>query len=173
MTDNEIIKALECCKDVSAKTCRDCPFYNFHSANCVTVLAEKSLDLIERRQTEIDELRKIIADGCENSELIYPVLTTLRSYVLDDFRKQRTEAVKEFAQRVKNAFYYHFDELIPSIMADEIDKIMEEMVGDVDAFIEGTELALDYGLQIPEEDLKKYKELVGGNNDFMDGSNNR
>lgn len=50
---------------------------------------------------------------------------------------------------------------------------LQETVGDTDAFIEGTELALDYGLPVPEEDLEKYKELVGGNNDFMDGSNNR
>ena len=37
------------------------------------------------------------------------------------------EKVKEFAERVKMAFYYEFDELIPSIMADKIDEIAKEI----------------------------------------------
>ena len=36
------------------------------------------------------------------------------------------QAVKEFAERVKMAFYYEFDELIPAIMADKIDELVEE-----------------------------------------------
>ena len=36
-------------------------------------------------------------------------------------------AVKEFAEIVKMAFYYEFDELIPSIMADKIDELVKEM----------------------------------------------
>lgn len=40
------------------------------------------------------------------------------------------EAVKEFAERVKMAFYYEFDELIPSIMSDKIDELVKEVCGD-------------------------------------------
>lgn len=39
-------------------------------------------------------------------------------------------AVKEFAESVKMAFYYEFDELIPSIMADKIDELVKEACGD-------------------------------------------
>lgn len=39
---------------------------------------------------------------------------------------ERKEAVKEFAASVKLAFYYEFDELIPSTMADKIDELVEE-----------------------------------------------
>lgn len=42
----------------------------------------------------------------------------------------RKQAVKEFAERVKMAFYYEFDELIPSIMADKIDEIVKEVCGE-------------------------------------------
>ena len=42
----------------------------------------------------------------------------------------RKQAVKEFAERVKMAFYYEFDELIPSIMADKIDELAKEVCGD-------------------------------------------
>lgn len=40
-------------------------------------------------------------------------------------------AMKEFAERVKMAFYYEFDELIPSTMADKIEEIVKEVCGDV------------------------------------------
>lgn len=39
-------------------------------------------------------------------------------------------AVKEFAERIKMAFYYEFDELIPSRMADKIDELVKEACGD-------------------------------------------
>ena len=44
--------------------------------------------------------------------------------------EERKQAVKEFAERVKMAFYYEFDELIPSIMADKIDELVEEVCGE-------------------------------------------
>lgn len=34
----------------------------------------------------------------------------------------------ELANRIKSEFYYEFDELIPSIMSDKIDKIVEEIL---------------------------------------------
>lgn len=45
----------------------------------------------------------------------------------EDCSVVRKQAVKEFAERVKMAFYYEFDELIPSIMADKIDEIVKEI----------------------------------------------
>ena len=44
--------------------------------------------------------------------------------------EERKQAVKEFAELVKMAFYYEFDELIPSIMADRIDELVKEVCGD-------------------------------------------
>ena len=38
--------------------------------------------------------------------------------------------MKEFAESVKMAFYYEFDELIPSTMADKIDEIVKGVCGD-------------------------------------------
>ena len=38
--------------------------------------------------------------------------------------------MKEFAESVKMAFYYEFDELIPSTMADKIDELVKEVCGD-------------------------------------------
>ena len=44
--------------------------------------------------------------------------------------EERKQAVREFAERVKMAFYYEFDELIPSIMADKIDEVVKEVCGE-------------------------------------------
>lgn len=44
------------------------------------------------------------------------------------FGQLRKETAEKFAARVKMAFYYEFDELIPSIMADKIDDICKEIV---------------------------------------------
>lgn len=44
--------------------------------------------------------------------------------------KIKAEALKQFAERVKMEFYYHFDEIIPSIMSDKIDKILKEILGE-------------------------------------------
>lgn len=38
------------------------------------------------------------------------------------------KAVKDVAESIKMAFYYEFDELIPSIMADKIDEIVKEVL---------------------------------------------
>lgn len=48
------------------------------------------------------------------------------SFLEQNIEKARKEAVEKFAERVKMAFYYEFDELIPSIMADKIDEIAKE-----------------------------------------------
>ena len=44
--------------------------------------------------------------------------------------EERKRAVRWFATSVKLAFYYEFDELIPSIMADKIDALVKEECGE-------------------------------------------
>lgn len=41
------------------------------------------------------------------------------------------DILDRFAQEVKMAFYYHFDEIIPSIMADKIDEIKDRLRGTI------------------------------------------
>ena len=61
---------------------------------------------------DIEELKKA---------LIYD-----RNQYMQGYEFGRKEAVKEFAEQVKMAFYVEFDELIPSIMADRIDELVKE-----------------------------------------------
>lgn len=51
MTDNEIIKALECCS--GGGLCCECPMWEMLSANCIVELNRSALELIKRQQAEL------------------------------------------------------------------------------------------------------------------------
>lgn len=43
-------------------------------------------------------------------------------------QKEKKELAEKLAERIKNEFYIQFNEIIPSIMADQIDKIVKEVL---------------------------------------------
>lgn len=49
-----------------------------------------------------------------------------KEYFIKHNEQIRKEAVKDFAEKVKMAFFYEFDEIIPSIMSDKIDELIKE-----------------------------------------------
>lgn len=58
----------------------------------------------------------------------YKQFCSIHKNIADD----KLDAILEkFATRIKNSFYYEFDELIPSIMSDNIDKIKQEVLDEV------------------------------------------
>lgn len=54
----------------------------------------------------------------------------LSEFYIEDRRKneqrKKAQVVREFAERVKNAFYAEIDEIIPSVMANKIDELVKE-----------------------------------------------
>ena len=127
----EIKKVLECCyiltnKDLPMETrdnaCNNCPYYGIE--RCSPLLVKNSLTYINELENCIANLEKenMILQGTKNR-----LTFTDRIKIADN---ARTIALKQFAERVKMEFYYHFDELIPSIMSDKIDKILKELIGE-------------------------------------------
>ena len=102
MKDNEIIKALECC---SMETeCRRCPLYKLHSARCVNIACENALDIITRLKDKEREYRAKVQSqryeiNCnqKNIERYKGVIKILEK----DVATAKSEAVKEFAERLK------------------------------------------------------------------------
>lgn len=134
MTDNDIIKALEICRNENG-ICSDCPYSDDYT-NCNTRIAKDSIDLINRQKAEIERLRE------ETAELIDDrYATQLLCHLIkkeDDTRNVRSDAIKEFAERLKNAFPEgNRDNKCPAIYIDDycyiIDECAEEMVGDNNA----------------------------------------
>lgn len=53
-TEEEITKALECC---SSYDCDGCPLYS-PTINCVILLPQKALELVNRQRAEIEKLKE-------------------------------------------------------------------------------------------------------------------
>lgn len=133
MTDNEIIKAFELClKCEDFIGCRECPaINNGHNTipKCRLALFNNALDLITRQQAEIERLKEFIVETRRCDKEI------------------KSEAVKEFAERLKN-----------------------EIINDTAYACDSTQHSGYYDYQIKIGDIPEYidnlvKEMVGENND--------
>lgn len=103
MTDSGIIKALEC----HSEGCTDnCPLEDDYPF-CKDIITDMALDLIKRQKAEIERLNNNIA----------AMAVTLSNSA----RATRTEAIKEFAESVKQSASHGGNK--------SIEEIMHEMIG--------------------------------------------
>ena len=94
-----------------------------------TILLKEIYFLINRLQAEKEALiagqetlQKYIAEQKAENERLKGIVNVVPNATV--------EMLEEFAEQVKMAFYYEFDELIPSIMSDKIDNLLKELVGE-------------------------------------------
>lgn len=109
-TDEEIINVLERC--ISSITCLDCPLAD---GECMK-LPVHELDLITRQKAEIERLEKELMKCKLEKEMLYQTVEEIKS-----------EAIKEFADRLKNLWYDNrYDS--PDIEFDYfVDNLVKEM----------------------------------------------
>ena len=120
LTDNEIVKALECCADINDK-CPECPLKDKNRESCVGILMSNALDLINRLQSENKnlmaevekqkkkvEMRNIFIEKqkAENERLKAKV--NHYNYCYENFvntpsSRIKAEAYKEFAELLRLA----------------------------------------------------------------------
>ena len=113
MTDNEIIKALECLRG-NAFDCGECPYCSCYPAPCEQQVAKDVLSLINRQKEEIERLK--------NRDLQVEVSEKLE-------REIKAEAVKEFTDRLKERASKGFWETDAYIGVEQIEELVKEMVG--------------------------------------------
>lgn len=88
------------------------------------------------KQKEIEKIKTIMGCDYDYCESCYThsrkscSLRPIAERLVDAGYGNVRAAVEDVAERIKMAFYYEFDELIPSIMADKIDELVEEVCGD-------------------------------------------
>lgn len=121
MTDKDIIKALKCCSYDNYQ-CDNCPY-----AYKTCTVYKDSIDLINHQKAEIERLRSMNRAK----------LATIHDLQIE-LKTAKSEAIKEFAERLKNAFPEgNRDNKCPAIYIDDycyiIDECAEEMVGDNNA----------------------------------------
>lgn len=131
MTDNEIIKALECCINDDCDNCPDT------FGNCEHNAMRNALDLINRQKAEIEELQtdgETLAISLLNARKEIERLKDRNVELWGENRvackKAKSEAIKEFAERLKEKAYIDdgvtgFQDMIVAI--EDIDTLVEEM----------------------------------------------
>ena len=83
----------------------------------------------EIRDLTIEEQAQILFNrGCGNIQAVEAEYKKKIKRLDAKHKKDKANLVKMFSERIKQAFYYEFDELIPSIMADKINEIAEELL---------------------------------------------
>lgn len=122
MTDNEIIKALECCGEEDK--CKECPYYNKGNFKCLNYKFFKDLlDLINRQKAEIERLREENEIKSQKRANIFEIVNA--------YDKGRFKAVLEFNGKLKLLIIdIPQKDLRYANVFECIDKIFDEMVGD-------------------------------------------
>ena len=120
MTDNEIIKALECCSE-HVRNCAECPLNVTSLDHCSTRLAQNVLNLINRQNQKIKdseislEAMRCAANGFKSA--------------YERERGSRITAIQDFAEGLKEEKFTHknFGELV---YVEDIDNLVKEMIGE-------------------------------------------
>lgn len=93
MTDNEIIKSVECCARINKLGCVRCPF-NKYDTDCFRALIGNTYYLLERKKAEIEKLKQ--------SQVIHiDISEQFRKECEYEIKKAKSEAIKEFAEELK------------------------------------------------------------------------
>ena len=116
LTDEQIIKGVECCKE---KNCTTCPCYD-DDIECGEMLIGYTIDLINRKNAEIERLTKeneIMKTNCNSMCMSMPNIA----------KAERTKARKEFWDRLKKEAItkYDWNDYIEMECGDNLLKEME------------------------------------------------
>lgn len=121
MTDDKIIKALECCLCDNSE-CLQCQNKELCRIEC-DELATKTIDLITRQQAENETLKTL------NGRLV-----VLGDRFRSELKTAKAEAYKEFAEKAKEFMHNKFKALdeyeFEYITERDIDNLLKEMVGE-------------------------------------------
>lgn len=101
-TDNEIIKALECCNSYKESLCFECP-YHLCSPACLTRRNTDIIDLINRKNEKIEELEQKLRDEGEAILSINHQLLKTESETNKSFAQKVVELLNRYSNVHKNA----------------------------------------------------------------------
>lgn len=117
-TDEQIKKALELCVNWEAETCEKCPFDDECESDG-SIPLRSAFDLIKRQEAEIEELKETLNATIAGQE-------TLQKYI----PIAKSEAIKEFAERLKDMSEHFWEEKENFVSEGDIDNLVAEMVGE-------------------------------------------
>lgn len=142
LKEEEIIKALECCKmPVGSGACNNCPLKNIRDnlqkediKSCTTVMMESTLALINRQKAEIERLQeenkkqKLILESIEHTIHPLPFVTNFDEAITN----AKSETLKELSERLESGEYGLYDWEYKEFVypQSDIDNLLKEMAGE-------------------------------------------
>jgi hypothetical protein len=136
MNDNDIIKALECCRIGKRENdCKKCPLYGRVPA-CVGYLTQDALALINRQKAEIDRLNHIRAELSKEIDKLRDMVAQNEGVLPRYEQLIKAEAIKEFAEKLKSDIdpyqfieeFYINAELAYEVRMDWFNEIIDNLV---------------------------------------------
>ena len=120
MTDNEIIKAFECCNNDGCENCPNRP------TCCEIDVADEILNIINRQKAEIERLQNESIGNCEMAIAMRSDhnLDVDCNYCID---KAKSEAYREFAEKLKRYKAYVSGWDIYVVREHHIDNTLKEL----------------------------------------------
>lgn len=134
MTDNEIIKVLECCgKEYSCEKCALNTWLD-KKRDCIGAILVNALDLINRQKTEIERLKDLITyqkqEIKEKEQKYNQVVDDMFGLIettRNEIAESKSEAIKEFIDELKNRVVNKYEYTDIRIF-NEIDNLVKEMM---------------------------------------------
>ena len=109
MTDNEIIKALECCTDVS-RCCTECPYNEMDAPDCAERMMKETFSFIKYQQEYIEDLQ--VLTGMQRKRKYY------WKFVTEVYQKEKGELhYPDFDEIYRRYFEQH--EIIEALIAGQ------------------------------------------------------
>ena len=152
LTDNEIIKALECCSNYGLFKCIQCPKRGT-GKTCMYDLSKEAVGLINRLQAENERQKNFKAYfdfyfGCdieilgidENGDTTsfdefyncaIANAESIEHHIAHIIKTAKSEAYKEFAEKVKQGFFSNSEQDV--LICGVVDNILKEMAGENNA----------------------------------------
>lgn len=147
-TDNEVIKALECCQDEMG--CGRCPLFNEEKGTCKGAkgrIEKDTLDLINRLKSELFEKTEQLETAKAENESLESLSKHHRILINElnnGIAEARAEAYKEFAEKLKQDIKNHrlemnmnglkgthrTDDMTYETIIEYIDNLLKELVGE-------------------------------------------
>ena len=134
-TDEEIKSSLEVI--ATTRNCNECKIRNckWGTCNCSQITANVALDLINRQQAEIERLKSVqLVQANRIAELRGTKFEQIN--VIQNLKQQlitsKSEAVKEFAERLKKVWFDNGYESPDVDFEDFVDNLVKEMTGDTE-----------------------------------------
>ena len=112
MTDNDIIKALECCYSLNLQKCKTkCPLRD--KPLCSEWLSKYALDLINRQKAEIEVKNKLL-------DIVEEKFETIKADTIQEFIKRFEKKIKDVEFTIGQAWE----------IKSAIKEVVKEMVGE-------------------------------------------